>query len=237
MGPDDYSTISAIALEDPERIGMWVASTPTGARGMFYRICTELKFNLDDKIRPVNTREHGYIYDEKKYDRSKSLGWKEFYFPSMVNPNWSEKMEKEARAEYSELTYQHEVLAEFGTETEGVFNKQYIDEAASLAYQLEERRTKDGPIAIGIDWDKYGDTTNIVVVQYDPNDIRRSRPEINRVDNGFGRFRVINHIKIPKSEMQYDVAVRTIIDLDKRYNPFAIRADRGAGNVNSICPS
>lgn len=37
--------------------------------------------------------------------------------------------------------------------------------------------------------------------------------------------------------MQYDVAVRTIIDLDKRYNPFAIRADRGAGNVNSICPS
>lgn len=29
--------------------------------------------------------------------------------------------------------------------------------------------------------------------------------------------------------MQYDVAVRTILDLDKRYNPFAIRADRGAG--------
>lgn len=29
--------------------------------------------------------------------------------------------------------------------------------------------------------------------------------------------------------MQYDIAVRTVIDLDRRYNPFAIRPDRGAG--------
>lgn len=81
------------------------------------------------------------------------------------------------------------------------------------------------------DWDKYGATTNIVVLQYDPNDVRRSRPEIGRIDNGFGRFRVINHIEIPKSDMQYDIAVQTIIGLDDRYQPFAIYADKGAGKL------
>lgn len=79
------------------------------------------------------------------------------------------------------------------------------------------------------DWDKYGATTNIVVVQYDPNDIRRARPETGQIDNGFGRFKVLNHIEIPKSDMQYDIAVQTVQELDKKYDPFAIRVDRGAG--------
>ncbi|TFI12365.1 hypothetical protein E4P35_12110 [Thiopseudomonas sp. 4R-3cl] len=229
MGDEDYETIYALTMEDPENIGMLVASTPTGKRGTFYRLCKELNFSLDDIVQPVNTKEYGYVYDNRKYDKEKANGWKEFHFPSMVNPKWNAKMEMELKQEYNEIGYQHEVLAEFGTETEGVFNKAYIDEAASVLYPFEEKRTKDGPIAIGIDWDKHGATTNIVVVQYDPNDIRRSRPEIGLIDNGFGRFKIINHIEIPKSDMQYDIAVRTVIDLDRRYNPFAIRPDRGAG--------
>lgn len=229
MGDEDYETISAIAMEDPENIGMMASSTPTGRRGMFYRMCVELKFNQEEKVRPINTKQYGYIYDPKNYDRSEAMGWKEFHFPSMVNPNWSERMKKELQAEYTEAGYQHEVLAEFGTETEGVFNKDYVDEAASMQYEFVEERVTSGPIAIGVDWDKFGATTNIVVVQYDPNDVRRSRPEIGKIDNGFGRFKVINHIEIPKSDMQYDIAVRTIMQLDKRYDPFAIRVDRGAG--------
>lgn len=76
---------------------------------------------------------------------------------------------------------------------------------------------------------KFGATTNIVVLQHDSTDARRSRPEIGQVDNGFGRFKVLNHIEIPKSDMQYDVAVQTVIELDRRYKPFAIYPDRGAG--------
>ena len=233
MGPEDYETIAAIAMEDPERIGMMVSSTPTGARGMFYRICTELKFNKDEEVQPINTKNFGYIYNPKHYNRDNSTGWKEFYFPSTVNPNWSEKMEKELKAEYTEVAYEHEVLAMFGTEMEGVFNKDYLDEAASSKYNLIEERQREGPIAIGVDWDKYGATTNIVVVQYDPNDVRRARPEIGKIDNGFGRFKIINHIEIPKSDMQYDIAVQTIKRLDKKYDPFAIRVDRGAGEYQT----
>lgn len=229
MGDNDFETVTAVALEDPVNIGMMASSTPTGRRGKFYDICTRIKFNQDDTLKPINTKELGYVYDTRKYDRSESYGWKEFYFPTYVNPNWSTKMEKELREQYSEVGYQHEVLAEFGTETVGVFNKDYVDEAASIEYPLEPKRIKGGPISIGVDWDKYGATTNIVVVQYDPNDIRRARPETGQIDNGFGRFKVLNHIEIPKSDMQYDIAVQTVQELDKKYDPFAIRVDRGAG--------
>lgn len=36
---------------------------------------------------------------------------------------------------------------------------------------------------------------------------------------------------MPKSDMQYDMAVKTIIDLNRRYQPFAIYADKGAGEL------
>ena len=154
MGDNDFETVTAVALEDPVNIGMMASSTPTGRRGKFYDICTRIKFNQDDIVKPINTKELGYVYDTRKYDRSESYGWKEFYFPTYVNPNWSPKMEKELREQYSEVGYQHEVLAEFGTETVGVYNKDYVDEAASIEYPLEPKRIKGGPIAIGVDWDK-----------------------------------------------------------------------------------
>lgn len=68
-------------------------------------------------------------------------------------------------------------------------------------------------------------------MQYDPYDQRRPRPEMGEEDPGFGRFKVINHIEIPKSDMHYDLAVKTVIELDKKYNPFAIYPDKGAGKL------
>lgn len=66
-------------------------------------------------------------------------------------------------------------------------------------------------------------------MQYDPFDKRRERPEMGGEETAMGRFRVINHIEIPKSDMHYDLAVQTIKELDKKYHPFAIYADKGAG--------
>lgn len=229
MTDQDFTTIYAITLEAPKRIGTMIASTPTGRRGMFYKTCTEMKFNQDEAIPPVNTKQLGYVYDSKKYDRELAEGWKEFHYPSMCNPEWSEQMERELKNQFDEISYEHEVLAEFGTETIGVFNKDYIDEAASKGYRLQERSASNAPVAIGIDWDKYGSQTNIVVVQYDPFDQQRARPELGIMEPEFGRFKVINHIEIPKSEMHYDMAVQTVIELDKKYHPFAIYPDRGAG--------
>ena len=178
MSDEDYEAIYAITFEAPKRIGTMMASTPTGRRGKFYQASQELKFNHEDKLKPVNTKQRGYVYDKRKYNREEAEGWKEFHLPSMVNPEWSPSMEKELRSTYSEAAYEHEVLAEFGTETVGVFNKDYVDEAASRGYPFEESRRMNSPIAIGIDFDKFGSQSNIVVLQYDPFDERRARPEL-----------------------------------------------------------
>ena len=154
MSDADFEAIYAITLEAPDRIGVMMASTPTGRRGTFWKACTQMRFNNDDKLKPMNTKQLGYVYNTANYERKKSEGWKEFHFPSMANPEWSDRMERELKKQYSEIAYEHEVLAEFGTETVGVFNKDFIDEASSIYYPFMEHRRKDGPIAIGIDWDK-----------------------------------------------------------------------------------
>src|SRR5579875_1030146 len=110
MSRDGIDAVLAIANEDPNRIGVWVSSTPTGKRGFFYDVCT----NPD-------------------------TGYKAYHFPSHVNPNFDDKMEGEFRATMTEQGYIHEVLAEFGEETVGVFNKDAVERAKSqYAYSYRE---------------------------------------------------------------------------------------------------
>ena len=159
---------------------------------------------------------------------------------NIMNPNWSDEMEAEFRAELTELGYIHEVLADFGPQDTGVFNKQKIDEAMQIdnyAYnELDraqlirlERTGEESPImympingkfkrniwrTCGIDWDKYGASSSIVVLDYDED---------------FNKFRVIKRVELPKSEYSYDTAVKTVIQINEIYNPSWIYVDRGAG--------
>lgn len=227
MSDKDFETISAIALEAPDRIGIMVASTPTGRRGMFHKLCTQMKFNQDHGVQPDEGNH--YLHCADNYQRTAAEGWKEFYFPTMVNPEWSDRMEKELRGMYSNVAYEHEVLAEFGTEMVGVFNKDFIDEAASAKYPLSTERRYSSPIAIGVDWDKFGAATQIVVVQWDPYEPRRIEDNIHYNPQVPGRFRVINRIEIPKGDFTYDKAVEEICRLNEIYEPAFIFPDRGAG--------
>lgn len=99
MGENDYSTVAAIAGERAE-IGITASSTPTGKRGTFYRMC-----------------------------KDESFGYVEHFHPSMHNPNWCKEMEDRFHSEFSDIQYEHEILAEFGTEEAGVFNKDRVDAA------------------------------------------------------------------------------------------------------------
>jgi intein/homing endonuclease len=223
MTDKDFEAIYAITFEAPKRIGVMVASTPTGKRGMFYKLCTQMRMNQTVDMNDKN------FYDMRTYDRNEAEGWQEFYYPTMVNPEWDEKMERELKQQFSEVAYEHEVLAEFGTEMVGVYNKDYVDEAAGNGYVLHSTRQHAGPITIGIDWDKFGAATQIVVTQWNPYDRRRPRPEMGIDEPGMGRFQVINRIEIAKGDFTYDNAVKKIVELDGIYNPIAIYPDRGAG--------
>ena len=104
MSEADYDAVMAIAGERPD-IRVILSSTPTGRRGHFYYSCVD-----------------------------PARGFNEHYHPSTHNPNWCDKMEAEFRAMLSEQGYVHEILAEFGTEEMGVFNKEKVDAATRYKY-------------------------------------------------------------------------------------------------------
>jgi intein/homing endonuclease len=150
LGDGDFENISMLAAERPD-IRIVTSSTPTGRRGEFWKICT-----------------------------NKNIGYVEHYHPSTHNPNWSDQMEAEFRAELTELGYIHEVLADFGPQDTGVFNKEDIDKARQFdnyayneltrAQLIRLERTGDEPPimyepvagkfkrnifrTMGVDWDK-----------------------------------------------------------------------------------
>ena len=205
-----FEVIAAIAIERAE-IGITVSSTPLGKRSHFYKMCTE-----------------------------PAMGYSQHYHPSTHNPNWGPVMEAEFRAQLTEQGYIHEVLAEFGTQESGVFPKDKVDKA--LTYQnyayneltydqrikcerenvwpemLMYDRSNPAPYnpfrTMGVDWDKYGASSSIIILDYDVI---------------MGKFKVIKRVEVGRSEYSYDNAINTIVELNAIYNPSFIYCDAGSG--------
>lgn len=214
MQESDFDAVLTIAGERDD-IGITISSTPTGRRGKFYQACTD-----------------------------PALNFHEHYHPSMHNPNWSAKMEAEFKALLSDQGYVHEIEANFGTQDTGVFNKNKVDEATKVRYYTyskldcyqqdyaDYRRKEEGinveelfysldqpapfnPLrTVGVDFDKYGASSSILILDFVPE---------------LGRFMVLNRIEVPRSEYQYDVAVNMIIEVNEIYNPSWIYLDAGSG--------
>lgn len=214
MSQEGIDAVTAIANEDPKRIGIWVSSTPTGKRGFFYNVCT----NPD-------------------------TGYKSYHFPSTVNPDFDERMEGELRATMTVQGYIHEVEAEFGEESVGVFNKAAVDKAKEeylysyrelnlwekeqykkAGYKIEDivytpEYTKENPAPkairiVGVDWDKFGNDTQIVIMEYDAL---------------FQKIKVAKRYEIPRGEFTFDNAVKKLIEIDEIWNPNFFYIDAGYG--------
>jgi replicative DNA helicase len=210
MGESDYSTVAMIAGERAD-IGITASSTPTGKRGTFYKMCTDAK-----------------------------MGYQEHYHPSMHNPNWCQEMEDQFRSELTPSQYDHEILAIFGTEESGVFDKDKVDlasrtdwytydklsetqlrqldgkkEPAYLDYSYENPAPLNPFRCIGVDWDQFQASSSIIVLDYD---IKRKV------------FRVIKRVEVPRAEYTIDNAVNWVIRMNHIYNPSWIFCDRGYGD-------
>lgn len=196
MSQADIDSILAIRYTDPANRYVRAASTPTGRRAFFYQWCV-----------------------------NKELGWSEHHYPSSVNPMWQvvidentgKTLEQELRDELSEQGWIHEVLAEFGEESVGVFNKTMIDRARK-DYRYYEFGAPQLPAirVVGVDWDKMGDCgSNIAVLEWSGSE---------------QRFKVVYREEIPRSEFTYDNAVRRIIQINDWLQPAFIYLDSGAGD-------
>ena len=205
-----FDAVTTIAAERAD-IGITMSSTPTGKRSHFYKACVD-----------------------------KKMGFKEHYHPSTHNPNWGPQMEAEFRAQLTEQAYVHEILAEFGTQEAGVFPKNKLDEALNFEFyaynplsydqniQCEREsnyptmymydRANKAPFnpfrTMGVDWDKYGASSSIIILDYDIK---------------YQKFKVIKRVEVARGDYSYDNAVNTIVELNEIYRPAYIYCDAGSG--------
>lgn len=246
IGSNQLTNILNIRNEAPERIRLLCASTPSGKHEEYYRWCQDASkkyFPTEQDIK--NNTFSGYKTSEKAIGEGN--GWTEIYAPSNVNkellkmnPDTLQTYLEDIREELSEMRYAQEVMAEFGEEEMGVYQKRFIAEAIAEGERLkyryitkwdkEERKaylrkTQGQCIRIlGVDWDKYQAATNMVCMEFD----RFHQDAEGRI---VPVFKMLFRIEIARSEFTYVNAMNKIIELNEEYKFDWIAIDRGYGEV------
>jgi hypothetical protein len=188
-----YAMLQKTAEDQPDKV-LIGASTPTGRRERFWEWCRSERF-------------------------------KEFWFPSYCNPYFAKEQEDEFREQYSEIGYRHEIEADWGEDAEGVYPRRYVDKAfvePNWNYDAELKSARSFHV-IGVDWDKYGAGTNIVVLE-----VCSDTYEEERFRN---KVRLAYREEIERSEYTLTKAVSRIVDLNNIFMPKHIYVDRGYGEV------
>ena len=188
LSSSDFEVILAILASRPDCY-LWASSTPIGKREMYWRWCTD-----------------------------KSLGFKEFHYPSSVSPAWTKETEILERSMYSEQGYNHEFEANFGEEAEGVFLNNHIDDSLSKFNLGKIRRNDKSLYTIGVDWNTSEKGTHVIVTEWNQN-----------LKNGSGAFRPVEKVIIGQTEFTQTKACEEIIKLNEKWNPGAIYVDQGFG--------
>lgn len=188
-----YAMLQKTAEDQPDKVLMG-ASTPTGRRERFWEWCRSDRFQ-------------------------------EFWFPSYCNPFFSKEQEEEFREQYSSSGYRHEIEADWGEDSEGVYPRKFVDRAFvdppwDYVPQITSARSFH---VIGVDWDKYGAGTNIVVLEVCADNYEDERMR--------GKVKLCYREEISKSEYTLTRGVDRIIELNEIFKPKHIYVDRGFGEV------
>lgn len=246
IGSNQITNILNIRNEAPERIRLICASTPSGKHEEYYRWC----INASKRYYPTkddieNNRFSGYEIKEKEIGEGN--GWTEIYAPSNVNkellkinPDTQQTYLEDIKDELSDMRYTQEVMAEFGEEEMGVYQKRFIEAAIAEGNRLKYRyitkwskedrksylsRTHGQNIRIlGVDWDKYSAATNMVCMELD----RFHQDQEGRI---VPLFKMLFRIEVPRSDFTYVNAMNKIVELNEEYKFDWIGIDRGYGEV------
>lgn len=246
IGSNQITNILNIRNEAPERIRLLCASTPSGKHEEYYKWCQGASKKYFPSAKDIAENKFtSYIVDEKEL--GKGNGWTEIYAPSnvnkellKVNPDTLQTYLQDIRDELSETRYAQEVMAEFGEEEMGVYQKQFIqaalDEGTRLNYRYitkwlpEERekyliRTQDQNIrCLGVDWDKYQAGPTFVCMEFD----KFHQDQDARI---VPVFKMLFRIEMPRQGYTLSNAMNKIIELNEEYKFDWIALDRGYGDM------
>lgn len=135
IGSNQITNILNIRNEAPERIRLIAASTPSGKHEEYYRWCTGASKKYSPTKKDIkNNTFSGYVTSE--VPQGEGNGWTEIYAPSNVNkellkinPDTEQTYLEDIHDELSEMRYEQEVMANFGEEEMGVYQKRFIQYA------------------------------------------------------------------------------------------------------------
>lgn len=153
---------------------------------------------------------------DRFYEVCKNPMYREFHYPSQVNPNWDQATEKHFRNELTEDGYKHEVEAEFGDQEEGVYQHKYIEAAQGLYKYGDHQPSQNWSYMIGVDWNDPKIGTTIAIVGY------------NYLQN---LFYLVDKYIISRGDRTQLAACDKIAELNRYWNPESIYVDRGYGTT------
>lgn len=153
---------------------------------------------------------------EKFYHTCHSKMYKEYHYPSHVNPLWSDDLEKSFRETYTDLAYKHEVLAEFGDQEEGVFQNAYV-QAAKYDYTYGSIPwNPNWTYTVGVDWNDTKNGTTIAVIGLNPTN---------------NLFYIVDRSIVSKEGWTQLSACEKIAEYNRMWQPAAIYIDYGHGGT------
>ena len=151
---------------------------------------------------------------ERFYETCQSKLWKEFHYPSSVNPLWNKEKEALFREQLTQIGYIHEIEADFGEQEEGVFQNSYVQHAKlDYKYGDYERRNM-WTYTVGVDWNDVKNGTTINVLGFNPN---------------VNTFFVVERHIVQRDGWTQLAACEKIAEVNRRWSPTAIYVDAGYG--------
>lgn len=143
------------------------------------------------------------------------------------HPHFDGEMESFLRDEHkTEMGFRHEVEADWGELAEGVYGRSLVDHAFHTMGTWEYIPYPSSPkstYVMGVDWDKYGAGTSIVVLEICGKD--------HPIEAMRGLVRCAYREETEREEYSLLKAVDRIIELDSEFNFAWIYIDRGYGDV------
>lgn len=151
---------------------------------------------------------------QKYYELCNNRKWKEFFYPSYVNPHFTKEADDNFRAIFTKTMYEQEIKAEFGQDMAGVFLPEFVDRAEFDYHYYDSLPQTNYRYTIGVDWNDYKNGTSIVVCG---------------LNTDTGVVSVIERHSITREGWTQLSACDKIRDLNRKWNPDLIYIDSGYG--------
>lgn len=150
------------------------------------------------------------------YDTCHSKLWKEFHFPSHVNPMWTSDLDETYKEQLTSSAYDHEILADFGEKEEGVFQNTYVEAAMNDYKYSDQYRVNGWVYSMGVDWNDVKNGTLITIIGYNP---------------AKNIFKIVAKDKVQKAGWNQLAACNKIASLNRIWKPNYIYIDSGHGST------